>query len=49
MEFSIVVKFGIIEEACKAANLPAACFPLIEISLNQQFATGLFQIPYGFQ
>ena len=45
MVFSIVDATGIIEEACKAANHPAACFPVVEISVNQQFAAGLFQIP----
>ena len=45
MEFSIVAESGIIEEACKEANHPAACFPVVEISVNQQFAAGLFQIP----
>ena len=49
MEFSIVAEFGIIEEACKAANRPAACFLVIEISVNQQFATMLLQIPDGFR
>ena len=49
MEFSIVAESGIIEEACKAANHPAACFPVVEISVNQQFAAGLFQIPDGFR
>ena len=49
MEFSIVAESGIIEEACQAANHPAACFPVVEISVNQQFAVGLFQIPDGFR
>ena len=49
MEFSILAEFGIKEEACKAANRPAACFSVVEISVNQQFATGLFQIPDGFR
>ena len=48
MEFSIVAESGIIEEAYKAANHLAACFPMVEISVNQQFAAGLFQIPNGF-
>ena len=48
MEFSIVAESGIIEEACKAANHPAACSPVVEISGNQQFAAGLFQIHEGF-
>ena len=48
MEFSIVAESGIIEEACKAANHPAASFPVVEISVNQQIAAGLFQISYGF-
>ena len=43
MEFSIVAESGIIEEACKAANQPAACYHVVEISVNQQFAAGLFQ------
>ena len=42
MEFSIVAESGIIEEACKAVNHPAACFPMVEISVNQQFALGFF-------
>ena len=45
MEFSIVAESGIIEEACKAANNPAACFTVVENTVNQQFAAGLFQIP----
>ena len=49
MEFYIVAESGIIEEACKVANHPAACFPVVEISVNQQFAAGLFQIPDGFR
>ena len=49
MEFPIVAVSEIIEEACKAANHPAACFPVVEISVNKQFATGLFQIPDGFR
>ena len=49
MAFSIVAKFGIIEEAWKAAKRPAACFPVVEICINQQFAAGLFQIPDGFR
>ena len=49
MEFSIVAESGIIEEACKAANHPAAWFPVVEISVNQQFAAGLFKIPDGFR
>ena len=48
MEFSIVAESGIIEEACKAANHPAACIPVVEIFVNQQFAAVLFQIPDGF-
>ena len=48
MEFSIVAVSGFIEEAYKASNHPAACFPVVEISVNQQFAAGLFQIPDGF-
>ena len=49
MEFSIVAVSEIIEEACKAANHPAACFPVVEIFVNQQFAAGLFQIPISFR
>ena len=49
MEFSIVAESGIIEEACKAANYPATCLPLVDISVNQQFAAGLFQIADGFR
>ena len=49
MEFSIVAESGIIEEACKAANRPAARFPVVEISVYQQFAAGLFQIPDDFR
>ena len=49
MEFSIAAESGIIEEACKAVNYPVACFPVVEISVNQQFAAGLFQIPDGFR
>ena len=49
MEFFIVAESGIIEEACKAANHPTACFPVVEISVNQEFAAGLFQIPDGFR
>ena len=49
MEFSIVAESGIIEESCKTANHSAACFPVVEISVNQQFAAGLFQIPDGFR
>ena len=48
MEFSIVAESGIIEESCKAANNPAVCFTVIEISVNQQFAAWLFQIQNGF-
>ena len=48
MEFSTVAESGIIEEACMAANHPAACFPVVEITVNQQFAAGHFQIPDGF-
>ena len=48
MEFFIVEESRIIEEAYKAANHPAACFIMVEISVNQQFAAGLFQIPDGF-
>ena len=44
MEFFIVDESGIIEEAYKAANHPAACFIMFEISVNQQFAAGQFQI-----
>ena len=43
MEFSIVAESGIIEEACKAANHPADCFPVVEISVNQQFAPDFFK------
>ena len=49
MEFSIVAESGIIEEACKAANYPLSWFFVVEISVNQQFAAGLFQIPDIFQ
>ena len=49
MEFSIIAESGIIEEACKADNHPAACFPVVDISVNQQFAAGLFQIPDSFR
>ena len=49
MEFSIVAESVIIEEACKAANHPAACFPVFEISVNKQFAAGLFQYPDGIR
>ena len=45
MEFSIVAESGIIEETCKAANLPAACFSCGEINVIQQFSAWLFQIP----
>ena len=48
MEFSIVAESRIIEEACKAAKHPAACFPVVEIYVHQQFDAGLFQIPDGF-
>ena len=47
MQSSIVAEFEIIEEVCKAANRPAACF-MVEISVNQQFAAWLFQNPDGF-
>ena len=43
MEFFIVAVSGNIEEACNAANHHAACFSVIEISVNQQFAAGLFK------
>ena len=49
MEFSIVAVSEIIEEAFKAANHPAAWFPVVEIAVNKQFATKLFQIPDGFR
>ena len=49
MEFSIEAEFRIIEETCKAANRPTACFPVVEISIKQQFAAWLFQIPDGFR
>ena len=49
MEFSIVDEWRIIEEACKATNHPAACFPVVEISVNQQFAAGQFKIPDSFR
>ena len=49
MEFSIVVESGIIDRAGKVKNHPAACFPVVEISVNQQFAAGLFQIPISFE
>ena len=45
MEFSIVAEFGIIEEACNATKHPAACFPVVEFSVNQQFAFVFVQIP----
>ena len=48
MEFSIIAEFVIIKEACKAANRPAVYFPVVEISVNQQFVAGLFQIPDVF-
>ena len=35
MGFSIVAEFGIIKEACKAANRPVSYFPVAEI-VNQQ-------------
>ena len=44
MEFSSVSESGIIEDTCKTANHTAVCFPVVEISVNQQFAAGLFQI-----
>ena len=49
MEFSIVAESWIIEEAYKASNHPAACLPVVEISVIQQFAAGPFQIPDGFR
>ena len=49
MEFSIVAEFGIIEESTCKANWPAACFPVVEISVNKQFTDWLFQIPDGFR
>ena len=49
MEFSIVAESGIIEEACKAVNHPAAWLPVVEISVNQQFAADLFQTHDGFR
>ena len=49
MEFSIVAESGIIEEASMATNHQDACFHVVEISLHQQFAAGLFQIPDGFR
>ena len=49
MEFSIVAESGIIEEACNAANHPADCFHVVEISVNQSFAAWFFQIPDGFR
>ena len=44
MKFSIAAEFEIIEEAWIAINQPASCFLVIEISVNHQFAAGLFQI-----
>ena len=41
MEFSILDESGIIEEACKAAN-HMCLLPVVEISVNQQFAAGFF-------
>ena len=49
MEFFIVAELGIKEEAYKAANRPAICFTVVKISVKQQFAAGLFQIPDGFR
>ena len=48
MEFSIVAESGIIEVAYKVANHPAACFPVVEISVNHKFADGHFQIADSF-
>ena len=39
-EFSIALEFEIIEEAWIAANQPASCFLVIEISVNHQFVVG---------
>ena len=49
MEFFIVAKSGVIEEACKAVYHPVVCFPVVESSVNQQFAAWLFQIPDSFR
>ena len=49
MEFSIVTELVIIEEVCKAANRPTACFSVAEINVNQQFFDWLFQIPISFE
>ena len=43
MEFFIVVESCFIEEVCKVANHPAACFPVVEISVNLQFIPGFFK------
>ena len=48
MEFFIVAEFGIIEEVYMAANRPAACFLVVEISVYQKFDARLFQIPDSF-
>ena len=42
MEFSIFAEFGIIEEAYKAYRL-AACFLMVEITVNYQFNIGIFK------
>ena len=49
MEFSIVSEFEIIEEASKAANRLLLASPAAEITVNQQFAAGQFQIPDSFR
>ena len=43
MEFSIVAESGIVEEAYKAAN-HSSLASRVEISVNHQFAAGIFQI-----
>ena len=49
MGFSIVAEFGILEEVWKASKCQAACFPIAEISVNQNFAARLFQIRECFR
>ena len=43
MEFSIVAESGIIEEACKTTNHPAACFPVLKFLSASSSLPGFFK------
>ena len=50
MEFAIVAEFGIIVEAYKAfLMILLLAFLVVEILVNHEFSTGLFQITDGFR